>query len=136
MPELKVSPQLTSLVSTLQLTLPPAVGEAAAAREWVGRSKLAVTVQLPVMVPVVYVVPDKVPVPQPVEALTLATKFVPGVTVKVVVLPLVTVWVGGVMVPPEPPPVLETVKVGLVGVIEAVVAHLWVTPSFAQRRKE
>lgn len=69
------------------------------------RSKLAVTVQASVIAPVVYVIPDKLP-PQP---LTLATKSEPGVTVKVVVPPWVTDLVDGEIVPPEPPPELETV---------------------------
>lgn len=49
-------------------------------------------------------VPDKLPL----QPLALATKPEPGVTVKVVVPPLLTVLELGLMVPPDPPPVLDT----------------------------
>jgi hypothetical protein len=60
----------------------------------------AVTVQLPVIAPVVYVLPDN----EPLHPLTETMLYpVLGVTVKAVVEPLLTVCaVEGLMLPPEP----------------------------------
>ena len=81
--------------------------------------KLAATLQLAVMAPVVKVLPLSEP-PQPVTALIVYPLF--GVTVKLVVLLTITVCgVLGVMLPPAP---ALGVTVNVIGVKEAVTVQL------------
>jgi hypothetical protein len=93
-----VEPLLTVCgVEGLMLPFAPADGVTT------GLANDAVTVQFAVIAPVVYVLPDKVPVLHPFPLpVTVATYPVLGVTVNVVVEPLLTDRDEGLMVPFEP----------------------------------
>lgn len=97
-PELQLPAELPEAVAgRLQLLFVVTVQEA-------GGVNVAETVHAPVIAPVVYVVPESEPLHPETDAVYPAF----GVTVKVVVLPEVTVCEAGEMVPPVPA-VVETV---------------------------
>jgi hypothetical protein len=89
-------------------------------------TKLAVTVQSAVTAPVVYVLPSRLPTPQP--STESIAKLVSAVTVKIPVLPEAILLLGGVIVPLAPAVAL-TVKV--VGATATEVAKVAITKQSA-----